>query len=57
MRLYIAGPLFSPYHRAYHAENVQRLFLDPLPENRRGPFVEDLRTLSHNARDALPRLR
>jgi nucleoside 2-deoxyribosyltransferase len=25
MRLYIAGPLFSPYHRAYHAENVQRL--------------------------------
>jgi nucleoside 2-deoxyribosyltransferase len=25
MRLYIAGPLFSPYHRAYHTENVQRL--------------------------------
>jgi nucleoside 2-deoxyribosyltransferase len=25
MRLYIAGPLFSPYHRAYHADNVARL--------------------------------
>lgn len=25
MRLYIAGPLFTPYHRAYHAENVRRL--------------------------------
>ncbi len=25
MYLYIAGPLFTPYHRAFHAENV-RLF-------------------------------
>ena len=25
MRLYIAGPLFTPYHRAAHAENVRRL--------------------------------
>lgn len=25
MRLYIAGPLFTPYHRAYHADNVRRL--------------------------------
>jgi nucleoside 2-deoxyribosyltransferase len=25
MRLYIAGPLFTPYHRSYHAENVRRL--------------------------------
>ena len=25
MRIYIAGPLFSPYHRAFHAENVRRL--------------------------------
>jgi nucleoside 2-deoxyribosyltransferase len=25
MRLYIAGPLFTPYHRDYHAENVRRL--------------------------------
>lgn len=25
MQIYIAGPLFTPYHRAYHAENVRRL--------------------------------
>lgn len=25
MRLYIAGPLFTPYQRAFHAENVRRL--------------------------------
>jgi nucleoside 2-deoxyribosyltransferase len=25
MRLYIAGPLFTPYHRAFHAENVRLL--------------------------------
>ncbi|HBY99411.1 MAG: nucleoside 2-deoxyribosyltransferase [Ardenticatenaceae bacterium] len=25
MRLYIAGPLFTPYHRAFHSENVRRL--------------------------------
>ena len=25
MRLYIAGPLFTPYHRAFHAEDVRRL--------------------------------
>lgn len=24
MHLYIAGPLFTPYHRAFHAENVRR---------------------------------
>jgi nucleoside 2-deoxyribosyltransferase len=25
VRLYIAGPLFTPYHRGFHAENVRRL--------------------------------
>ena len=25
LKLYIAGPLFTPYHRAFHAENVRRL--------------------------------
>lgn len=24
MYLYIAGPLFTPYHRAFHSENVRR---------------------------------
>ncbi len=25
MRLYIAGPLFTPYHRDFHASNIRRL--------------------------------
>ena len=40
-----------------HAENVQRFLLDPLPASHRDRFVRDLRTVSHSARDALPRLR
>lgn len=40
-----------------HRENVQRLFLDPLPAGHREKFVRDLRTVSRAARDALPRLR
>ncbi|KDN21182.1 MarR family winged helix-turn-helix transcriptional regulator [Amycolatopsis rifamycinica] len=40
-----------------HVENVERFFLRPLPEDHRARFAEDLRTLSHFARDALPRLR
>lgn len=40
-----------------HVENVQRLFLDSLPEEHRERFTRDLRTVSLAARDALPRLR
>jgi len=40
-----------------HAENVRRFFLEPLPEEHHAKFIEDLRILSHSARDALPRLR
>ena len=25
LKLYIAGPLFTPYHRAFHARNAARL--------------------------------
>jgi DNA-binding MarR family transcriptional regulator len=39
-----------------HAENVRHYFLDPLPEADRAEFIDRLRTLSHAARDALPRL-
>jgi hypothetical protein len=38
-------------------ENIRRYFLEPLPEADRARFAEDLRLLSHAARDALPRLR
>lgn len=40
-----------------HVANIQRYFFDPLPEAHRERFAEDLRTLSHAARDVLPRLR
>lgn len=40
-----------------HVENIQRFFLDPLPSDHRKRLSQDLRTLSHFARDALPRLR
>lgn len=38
-------------------ENIKRYFLEPLPADHRERFAEDLRVLSHAARDLLPRLR
>ncbi|WP_394492800.1 MarR family winged helix-turn-helix transcriptional regulator [Nonomuraea sp. JJY05] len=40
-----------------HLENIKRYFLEPLPAAHRERFAEDLRLLSHSARDMLPRLR
>ncbi len=40
-----------------HRENIRRFFLEPLPEENRERFAEDLKVLSHAARDALPRLK
>ncbi|GAA2710785.1 MULTISPECIES: MarR family transcriptional regulator [Streptomyces] len=40
-----------------HRENIRRHFLEPLPQEHRDRFAEDLKTLSHAARDALPKLR
>lgn len=40
-----------------HVENIQRYFVAPLPPEHRERFAEDLRILSHAARDELPRLR
>ncbi|MEU0949670.1 MarR family transcriptional regulator [Streptomyces canus] len=39
-----------------HLENIQRHFVEPLPAADRVRFAEDLRILSHTARDMLPRL-
>jgi DNA-binding MarR family transcriptional regulator len=39
-----------------HIANVQRHFLDAVPADHRDRLIEDLRTVSHSARDALPRL-
>ncbi len=40
-----------------HADNVQRFLLDPLPAEHREQFTRDLRTVSLEAGNALPRLR
>jgi hypothetical protein len=40
-----------------HVANIERYFFAPLPEEHRERFADDLRRLSHAARDALPRLR
>jgi DNA-binding MarR family transcriptional regulator len=39
-----------------HIQNIRRYFLEPLPAQDRDRFAEDLRILSHSARDVLPRL-
>ncbi|MCZ4507740.1 MarR family transcriptional regulator [Streptomyces sp. ActVer] len=39
-----------------HVENITRYFAGPLPSEHRERFMEDLRILSHSARDMLPRL-
>ncbi|MBK3578575.1 MarR family transcriptional regulator [Streptomyces sp. MBT65] len=39
-----------------HVANIKRYFVAPLPAEDRARFAEDLRILSHTARDALPRL-
>ncbi|MEY9996282.1 DNA-binding MarR family transcriptional regulator [Streptomyces sp. V4I8] len=39
-----------------HVENIRRYFLAPLPPEDHERFAEDLRILSHSARDVLPRL-
>ena len=39
-----------------HVENIRRYFVAPLPAEDRERFAEDLRILSHTARDVLPRL-
>ncbi|GAA4309808.1 MarR family winged helix-turn-helix transcriptional regulator [Streptomyces venetus] len=39
-----------------HMENIRRYFLAPLPAEERDRFAENLRVLSHSARDVLPKL-
>lgn len=39
-----------------HVENIRQYFLEPLPASHRERFAEDLRILSHSARDVLPQL-
>lgn len=39
-----------------HRANIERHFLQPLPPAHRVQFMDDLRILSHSARDLVPRL-
>lgn len=39
-----------------HVQNIRRYFVAPLPPEDLERFTENLRTLSHSARDELPRL-
>ncbi|MGB0094751.1 MAG: MarR family transcriptional regulator [Solirubrobacteraceae bacterium] len=57
VRLTPAGEKTAVRAARLHVENVRRFLLEPLPDPHRDQFVEDLRTLSHTARDALPRLK
>lgn len=57
VRLTPAGEQTAVRAAGIHLENIRRYFLEPLPEEHRERFMEDLRILSHAARDLLPRLR
>ena len=57
VRLTAAGEETVVRAARLHVENVRRLFVEPLPESHRAQFIDDLRILSHSAREALPRLR
>ena len=57
LRLTALGEQTAVRASQIHLENIRRLFVDPLPVAHRARFAEDLRILSHTARDALPRLR
>lgn len=56
VRLTREGDALAIRASSVHAENIRRYFLDPLPEADRAEFIDKLRTLSHSARDLLPRL-
>lgn len=56
VRLTAAGEETTVRASRLHVENIRRYFLAPLPPENRERFAEDLRILSHSARDVLPRL-
>jgi DNA-binding MarR family transcriptional regulator len=56
VRLTPAGEQMVVRAARVHVANIERYFLEPLPAEHRERFVEDLRILSHAARDMLPRL-
>lgn len=57
VRLSAAGEAKAVEATRVHLENLRRHFVEPLPEDHREQFAEDLRILSHSARDSVGRLR
>ncbi|MET7473695.1 MarR family transcriptional regulator [Streptomyces sp. NPDC005648] len=56
VRLTAQGEETAVHASRVHLENIKRYFVAPLPAADRKRFAEDLRILSHSARDTLPRL-
>ena len=56
VRLTPAGEETAVRASRIHLENIKRFFLAPLPAQDHERFAEDLRILSHAARELLPRL-
>ncbi|WP_007514153.1 MarR family winged helix-turn-helix transcriptional regulator [Pseudofrankia saprophytica] len=56
VRLTPRGEEATVHAARVHVGNIRRYFLEPVPAEDRERFAEDLRILSHAARDILPRL-
>ncbi|WP_199044474.1 MarR family winged helix-turn-helix transcriptional regulator [Glycomyces salinus] len=57
VRLTEAGDAKAVEATCVHLENIRRFFVEAIPVEHRAWFFDDLRILSHSARDATPRLR
>ena len=57
VRLTSAGEAKAIEATRVHLENIQRYFVEPIPTKHRQWFADDLRILSHSARDAIPPMR
>jgi len=57
VRLTPAGDAKAVEATRVHRENIKRYFVEPIPADHREWFADDLRKLSHTARDAIPPLR
>ncbi|THV38445.1 MarR family winged helix-turn-helix transcriptional regulator [Glycomyces buryatensis] len=57
VRLTAAGETKTVEASRVHTANIERYFLEPLPADHRRQFADDLRILSHSARDSIGRMR
>jgi DNA-binding MarR family transcriptional regulator len=57
VRITAAGDAKAVEATRVHLENIRRYFIEPIPAEHRDWFADDLRILSHSARDAIPPMR